>query len=530
MRGSRDGPLQSRLFYVGSIFAVSFGLVCLMWRFRTVNLIQVAFGLAWVVVVTAFAWEVVTRAERLQAMVRSRTYALGRSNADLAVLLEQLNAFHAISYEINQRTRPEQIARTFVDRLCASLEGVDGAWVWLAPRLTAEEDAALPPGERAPAALELVAHSGPDFGMPPELRTLAPDNPLATRCFDVGRVAVDHHLPLRARAWGWPWLADARMESFAGIPLQLGGEMFGVLGLFSRGTFTADFVSRLHVSVNQLAVALEKARLLKETRRRADQLAAANAGLRQLDAMKDWFVSSVSHELRTPLTNIRSYAEILEDYADLTGQERSEFARVIRQESERLSDIITDLLDLAKIAAGEVHLEPGSFDLGRLVERCCEPFGQEAEERQIALEREVADAPVLAHADEHAVARVLHNLLGNAFKFTPDGGAIRVTVRALGEPDGARSATVQVCDTGMGIPPAEQDRIFERFTQVGSRLGDKPPGTGIGLAICRQIVDGSGGRIWVESRPDEGSTFAFTLPLAPTPAEAQQPRPARRVA
>jgi len=86
-------------------------------------------------------------AERLQAMVRSRTYALGRSNTDLAVLLEQLNAFHAISYEINQRTRPEQIACTFVDRICASLAGVDGAWVWLAPGLTAEEDAALPPGQ-----------------------------------------------------------------------------------------------------------------------------------------------------------------------------------------------------------------------------------------------------------------------------------------------------------------------------------------------------------------------------------------------
>jgi signal transduction histidine kinase len=524
MRGSGNEPFRSRLFYVGSIFAVSFGLVCLMWHFRTVNLILVAFGLAWVVLVTAFAWEVVTRAERLQAMVRSRTYALERSHTDLAALLEQLKAFHAISYEINQRTRPEEIARTFVDRLCTSLAGVDGAWVWLAPRLTAEADAVSHSEDDPVAGLELAARSGPDFGLPAELLTLRPDNPLTMRCFDGRSAAVDHNLPLRARAWSWPWLAGARMESFAGIPLQLGGELLGVLGIFSRRTVTADFVSRLHLSVNQLAVALEKARLLKETGHRADQLARANAELRQLDSMKDWFVSSVSHELRTPLTNIRSYGEILEQYEDLSGEERREFARVIRQESERLSDIIADLLDLAKIAAGEAHLAPECLDLSELVESCCEPFGQEAEERGIALEPVMPAAAVLAHADRQAVARVLHNLLGNAFKFTPDGGAIRIVVDALGEVDGSRSATVRVSDTGMGIPLGEQGRIFERFTQVGARLGDKPSGTGIGLAICREIVEGSGGRIWVDSRPGQGSTFAFTLPVAPAEADADQVR------
>lgn len=527
MTGKPGRVLQSRLFYVGSIFAVSFGLVCLMWRFRTVNWIITAFGLAWVVIVTAFAWEIVTRAERLQALVRSRTYALERSNKDLAVLLEQLNVFHAISYEVNQLDRPDQIARTFVQRLCSSLSGVDGAWLWLAaPFVGAADGAGAAPADADPTELCLIAQSGPDFGMPDELRTLRPDNPLVMRCLEVRSVAVDHHLSVRAPAWGWRWLATSRMESFAGFPLLLGGTMLGVLGLFGRETVSADFVSRLHLSVNQLSVALEKARLLGEEGRRADELAAANAELRQLDAMKDWFISSVSHELRTPLTSIHSYGEILANYEDLTPEERREFAGVICQESARLSDIITDLLDLATIAAGEVHQEPRAIDLGELLARCCKPFAQEAEERGMTLGQTLPKEPVTVYADEPAVARVLHNLLGNAFKFTPDGGAIRVAVEAgAGAP-----ATVTVSDTGVGIAEGEHARIFERFTQVGTRLGERPRGTGIGLAICREIVEGSGGRIWVDSRPGEGSTFGFTLPLAEPLPEAEPEAPARRVA
>lgn len=514
MAGRTNSVLQTKFFYAGSIFAVSFGLVSLMWRFKTVNWILVAFGLAWVVVVTAFAWEIVTRAEKLDATVRSRTDALEESNRNLSALLEQLNAFHAISYEINQKIELVEIARAFAGRLFRMLPSVDGVWLWLDPRLLEEEAEPSYAQAHDPLPLELAAQAGVSFGMPPELGTLPLDSPLMARCLDSRSVAVDHSLSTKALAWGWHWLATSRMESFAGFPLQLGGAMLGVLGVFSRRTITAQFVSHLHLSVNQLTVALEKARLLKEMSRRAEELAAANEELRQLDAMKDWFVSSVSHELRTPMTNIRAFGEILEKYDDLSPEERKEFAAIIRQESERLSEIVNNVLDLAKIANGEVDLRPDYFGLPPLIERCCRLFSQEAEDRGIAFTHLLPDDLPEVYADEKGVARVLSNLLGNAFKFTRDGGKIQVSAEPVEPQDGGPdSVAVLVSDTGIGIASKDQPKVFERFTQVGSQLTDKPPGTGIGLAICREIVEKSNGEIWVQSQLRQGSTFGFTLPV-----------------
>ncbi|MHC4479619.1 MAG: sensor histidine kinase [Planctomycetota bacterium] len=511
-----DSVLQTKFFYVGSIFAVSFGLISLMWRFKTVNWILVAFGLAWVVVVTAFAWEIVTRAERLDATVKARTEALKESNRNLSALLEQLSAFHTISYEINQRLHVPEITQAFCGRLCTLLPGVAAAWLWLDRRLL--EDGMGPSEERDGEArpLELAAHAGRGFGMPQELDLLWSDNPLTARCFDGRSVTVDHNLHGKALAWGWEWLASARLESFAGFPLHLGGTMLGVLGVFSSRTISAEFISQLHLSVNQLTVALEKARLLKEMRLRAEELASANEELRQLDAMKDWFVSSVSHEMRTPLTNIRSFGEILESYDDLSPGERREFAGIIRNESERLTEIVSDVLDLAKMADGELHLEPEPFDLMPLIERCLKTFSQEAEERDIQLVQSVPAALPQVYADGNAVARVLNNLMSNAFKFTPDGGRIEVAAElSNGQSDRPEAVAVMVSDTGVGIPLRDQPRVFERFTQVGRRLAEKPSGTGIGLAICQEIIEELQGEIWVQSAPGEGSTFGFSLPLAP---------------
>ena len=510
--------LQSRFFYVGSIFAVSFALVCFMYRFKTVNWILIVFGLAWVALVTAFAYEIVTRAQRLDAVVKVRTDALEESNRHLTALLDQLNASHAISYEINQKLEVSEICRAFADRLFQMAPGLEGVWLWLDRGLLAKaHDTPDEPCGAGP--LELAAQAGQTFGMPPELNPLRPGNPLAARCFEARGVTVSHNLQDKAATWGWDWLASARAESFVGFPLQLGEALLGVLGVFGRHTISAEFVSQLHLSANQLSVALEKARLLKETQRRADQLAAANEELRQLDAMKDWFVSSVSHELRTPLTNIRSFGEILENYEDLSAEERREFASVIRLESERLTDLITDVLDVAKIDRGELKLQPAYFDLRPAVAQCCKLFAQDADERGIALVQSVQDDLPPVYADEGGVKRVLNNLLGNAFKFTADGGTVRVSAE-LGPagPDGRPAVTVLVSDTGVGIPLKDQARIFERFTQLGSRPDDKPSGTGIGLAICREIVEQSHGDIWVQSRPGEGSTFGFTLPLAPAAA------------
>lgn len=525
MSQNSETGLQSKFFYAGILFAVNFGIVGLIWRFRGVNWILLVFSIGWVLLVTAFAWEIVTRAERLDQIVQARTNALEETNRHLTAVLGRLRAFHRISYEINQRIELGKIARIFVDELEERLPQVDSAWLWLERALLRVDCDGLPGGQEKTRPLDLAVRAGDGFGEPEALQTLCSDSPVLAERFRRRGVSLVRGLPARAGAWGWHWLEDARMESFAGFHLHLGGTLLGVLGVFSRESLSPEFIRQLHLSVNQLTVALEKARLLKQMRRRAEELAAANEELRELDAMKDWFVSAVSHELRTPLTNIRSFSEILENYADLAPQERREFAGIIREESERLSSMINNVLDLAKIANGEVDLEPEELDFRAVVGKCCRLFSQEAEERQIDFRLVLPEHTPHVYADEDAVNRVLNNLIGNAFKFTPEGGAVQVAVEPGGPaPEGARLVSVLISDTGVGIDVDDQQKVFEKFTQVGGRLTDKPPGTGIGLAICQEIVQKSGGEIWVQSAPEQGSTFGFSLPVAAAEQKARTQR------
>ena len=297
--------LQTKFFYVASMFAISLGTFSLMWHFRSVTWTLTLFGLAWVLVVTAFAWEIATRAETLDELVRARTDALEESNRHLGAMWEQLNAFHNISHEITQKMDLEEIALAFTRRLCDKLPDVDSVWLWLDPQLV-DAEAGPPEG---PQTFALAQQAGEDLGRPESLQVLRSDNPLVGDCFGGHALSALHDLAGKGQAWGWDWLAGSGVQSFVGFPLRLGDRTLGVLGVFSRSTVSAGFVSQLNLSVNQLTVALEKARLLEETQRRAEELAVANQELRQLDAMKDWFVSAVSHELQTPLTSVRSFGE-----------------------------------------------------------------------------------------------------------------------------------------------------------------------------------------------------------------------------
>ncbi len=505
--------LQTRFFYVATVGVVCFGLILLMWRLRGMSPMLMLFGFGWAIVMTAFAYEIVTRAERLNRIVHSRTNALEETNRNLSALLDQLSAFHQISYEVSQKLEIKDTTRAFTSQLYKMLEPVDGAWLWLDRAFVRSDGSKSATRYETRGPLVLVTQAGHSFGLPPPMRVMRPSNPLCAACFEDGSVPIHHNLTGKGLAWGWKWLAASGMQSFAAVPLRMSFGMLGILGVFSRHQISVEFASQLQLATNQLTVALEKARLLREMRKRADELAAANQELLQLDAMKDWFVSSVSHELRTPLTNIRSFSEILETYNDVEDGERQEFAKIIREESERLSHLIDDLLDLAKIAKGAIGLNAEETDLRPLVERCCRLFSQEADERGIRLAWNVPEDVPTVFADPDAVVRVLTNLLGNAFKFTEDGGTVSVSVRQERAGSGElRFVGVRVTDDGIGISQKDQSRVFERFTQVESAAKGKPSGTGIGLAICREVVENSGGRIWVRSTQGKGSTFGFTLP------------------
>ncbi len=248
------------------------------------------------------------------------------------------------------------------------------------------------------------------------------------------------------------------------------------------------------------------------------ELREANARLRELDRLKDDFISTVTHELRTPLTAIRAMAEILQSTPDLDDAHRMQFVGVIVKESERLTRLINQVLDLAKLESGAAEWHSAEVDLRALLTDAAESTAQLLRERGAQLTLQLPDEVPLLHSDRDRLTQVLLNLLSNAAKFCRQGHG-RVTLALHVRP---REVQVDVIDNGIGIAPEDQAAIFEKFRQVGDTLTDKPQGTGLGLPISREIVQRLGGRLWVVSEPGRGSTFSFTLPRAEASAPSSR--------
>jgi signal transduction histidine kinase len=258
----------------------------------------------------------------------------------------------------------------------------------------------------------------------------------------------------------------------------------------------------------------QKSRELLEA---TNELRAANDRLQELDRLKDDFISTVTHELRTPLTSIRAFSEILHANPDLEAAERQKFLNIIIQESERLTRLINQVLDLAKLESGSAEWQLSEVDLKPVVEDSINATGQLFRARNVTLETRLPAGVPTIHADRDRLVQVLINLLSNAAKFVkPDEG--RVVVELFAAADALR---VDVTDNGPGIAFEDQQIIFEKFRQAGDTLTEKPQGTGLGLPISRQIIEHFGGRLWVESKLGHGARFSFELPLA-SRAEAQR--------
>jgi signal transduction histidine kinase len=254
-----------------------------------------------------------------------------------------------------------------------------------------------------------------------------------------------------------------------------------------------------------------------EAVRRADleRVEVQNQRLRELDRLKDEFVASVSHELRTPLTSIRGYLELVRDgEAGPLTDEQQEFLRVVDRNADRLLRVVSDLLFVAQVDAGKLTVELEPLDLAELARETADIARPAAEAKGVELRLETGPVPPL-DGDRARLGQLLDNLVSNAVKFTPRGG--RVVVRTAGLDDGALLA---VEDTGIGVAPADRDRLFERFYRTRAATEQAIQGTGLGLSIARAIVDAHGGTIGVESESGRGSTFRVVLPLAQArPAE-----------
>jgi signal transduction histidine kinase len=312
----------------------------------------------------------------------------------------------------------------------------------------------------------------------------------------------------------------AGLRAFVLVP-GLGKERLVCVLFAHDGNHAHDFHAYaqrfLRSLATQAAMALENALLLAELKSNNEELAAANRKLAELDALKSQFLSVATHELRTPLTLLLGYNSMLaESLSDrLSGEEQQTLDESVAA-CKRLIRLVNSMLDLSQIQSGKMRMEFVETDLRALISSTVTLFQHEARQKKISLSAALpARLPALV-VDPERLQQVLINLLNNALKFTSEGGTIRVQARqpARGEP-----VEISVSDTGIGIAPEYQQKIFDEFVQLKQHAdGRQKQGAGLGLAIVRRVVEAHGGDIEVRSAPGKGSTFTVRLPVLLHPA------------
>jgi signal transduction histidine kinase/CheY-like chemotaxis protein len=314
------------------------------------------------------------------------------------------------------------------------------------------------------------------------------------------------------------------IASYLGVPIPSGGQTIGVISVQStdqEGRFTEADQRLLSTIASAVGVSFHNARLFEDARQ-------ARAAAEEADAAKSAFLSTVSHELRTPLTSVLGFAKIIRRRLDerlfpLIPEEDRKVQQAKRQvidnlnvvvsEGERLTKLIDDVLDLAKIEAGKFTWNTTSVTVADVIERAIAATASLFEAKKLNLVRDIEPDLPTVNGDQDRLIQVVINLISNAVKFT-DSGSITCSARLRDN-----ELLVGVTDSGIGIAAGDHHKVFEKFKQVGDTLTDKPKGTGLGLPICKEIVEYHGGRIWVESEPGKGSTFWFTLPAAGSDAQ-----------
>ncbi|HEX6736311.1 MAG TPA: sensor histidine kinase [Azonexus sp.] len=334
----------------------------------------------------------------------------------------------------------------------------------------------------------------------------------------LGAARAGQQLAAHAQARGlvdWRELpADAAFVHFAEA------ELAGAIGSASARVMVASVVQEEDLGLEEVLDILDEATQVRAYSRELEakqhqleaataELRAANDRLRELDLMKDDFISTVTHELRTPLTSIRALSEMLHEDPRIELADRKRFLGIIVNEAERLTRLINQILDMAKLESGRAEWTTGDVDIGEVVREAMDSLGQLFREKGVTLDGELPAAGPVVLADRDRLMQVMINLLSNAVKFVPgEHGKVGVTVTT-----GAGLVRVVVADNGPGLTPEECSVIFEKFRQGGNTMTGKPQGTGLGLPISRQIVEYFGGNLWAESRPGEGARFIFTVPL-----------------
>lgn len=313
-----------------------------------------------------------------------------------------------------------------------------------------------------------------------------------------------------------PLLPETRSE--IGVPLKLGEEIIGSLDIQSvrANAFSPDEIQVLQILADQIAVAIENARAYEIAQQAVEEM-------KEVDRVKTQFLANMSHELRTPLNSIIGFSRvILKGIDGPINETQKQDLSAIYNSGQHLLSLINNILDLSKIEAGKMELNITEINMMDIVNSVMSTAIGLVKDKQIKLHHDVPSDLPLIKADSTRIRQVLLNLVSNSAKFT-DEGSISVVIRLSNPESTSPEVLVTVTDTGVGILPEDQSKLFQPFSQVDDSPTRKTGGTGLGLSICRSLVEMHGGKIGIlSSEIGKGTTFFFTLPLEPTPVEAEE--------
>jgi signal transduction histidine kinase len=421
---------------------------------------------------------------RLFAELEDRTHEISRS-------VEELRALGEVGQAVSSTLDLPTVLRAVVSH-ATRLASMDGGSIWEYDE--SREEFSVRATDRLPGHLVAAMRSTPIRKGEGAMGWLA----LTGEPVEIVDIADERRYQSRVR----DALLRSGYRSALAVPLRWEGRVLGglVVNRSTPGTFPRRVVELLERFAAQSALAIQNARLFRELEAKSRELESASRH-------KSEFLANMSHELRTPLNAIIGFSEVLSErlFGPLNDKQ-AEYLSDVLDSARHLLSLINDILDLAKIEAGRLELEPSEFDLPAAIENALTLVRERATRRGIALGRAVGDGVGRIVADERKVKQVILNLLSNALKFTPEGGSVEI--RAALRDGGIE---VAVADTGVGIAPEDHQAVFDEFRQVGT-AAKKVEGTGLGLAISRRFVELHGGRIGVKSEVGKGSTFAFTLP------------------
>ncbi len=367
----------------------------------------------------------------------------------------------------------------------------------------------------ATGALQFVAHYSHGGQSLAKLQNapLPPDeNSASTRAMREQRAVQINDIRGEGPEWRAPFEPGPWRTALA-IPLLQDNDAIGVIVVFRDivEPFTDQQVELLTTFADQAVVAIKNATLFHELQARTRELETANERLTQIDKLKSGFISNVSHELRTPLTAIGSLVDnMLDGLTGTLNAKQAHYMSGIKDSTERLTRLIHDLLDLSVIESGKIELNMAQFSLPSLIREVAENLAPVAQEKFITMDLPMlTNGEHIAWADRDKITQILTNLISNAVKFTPLGGKVELKLEPVKD---GRWLQVGVSDTGPGIPREETQLIFDEFYQISQPGQRKAKGVGLGLAICKKLVDMHGGHIRVESVVGNGSAFYFTVP------------------